>query len=156
MEATPRKSGRSVSAILVDTCALIYLANDDKRAAKAKAAIQNAYEAEDTVFVSPISAWEIGMLVSRGRLNLSLSPKRWFDSLTEEPGFTLAAMPPEVLIASSFLPDAPLREPADRIMAATACEYGLTLLTSDRQLLAYAEKGHYPRAALLISDKTDI
>lgn len=142
MEATPRKSGRSVPAILVDTCALIYLANDDERAAKAKAAIQNSYEAEETVFVSPISAWEIGMLVSRGRLNLSLSPKRWFDSLIEEPGFTLAAMSPDVLIASSFLPDAPLRDPADRIMAATAREYGSTLLTSDRQLLAYAEKGH--------------
>jgi PIN domain nuclease of toxin-antitoxin system len=67
---------------------------------------------------------------------------RWFDTFREEPGFTLADLPPEVLIASSFLPDAPFRDPADRIIAATAREYGYALLTRDKQLLAYSEKGH--------------
>lgn len=115
--------------------------NEDQ-SGKAKGVIQNAYEAGEAVFVSPISAWEIGLLVSRGRLNLSLSPVRWFETITEEPGFSLANLPPEVLIASSFLPDASFRDPADRIIAATAREYGFTLLTRDRQLLAYADKGH--------------
>lgn len=131
-----------MASLLVDTCALIFLGVDEENSGKAKTAIQRAYDAGEAIFVSPMSAWEIGMLVSRGRLNLSLSPQRWFDIVTDAPGFTLAELSPEVLIASSFLPDCPLRDPADRIIAATAREFGFTLLTRDKQLLAYAEKGH--------------
>jgi PIN domain nuclease of toxin-antitoxin system len=131
-----------VQSILVDTCALIFLTMNENQSGKAKAVIQKSYEAGETVFVSPISAWEIGLLVSRGQLNLSTSPLRWFNTIVETPGITIAGLPPEVLIASSFLPDAPFRDPADRIIAATAREYGFTLLTRDTQLLAYADKGH--------------
>jgi PIN domain nuclease of toxin-antitoxin system len=115
---------------------------NEKQSGKAKLVIQSAYEAGEAVFVSPISAWEVGLLVARGRLNLLLSPMRWFDTFTEAPGFILADLPPEVLVASSFLADAPFRDPADRIMAATAREYGYTVLTRDKQLLAYSERGH--------------
>lgn len=131
-----------MASLLVDTCALIFLGIDEEKSGKAKTAIQRAYDSGEAIFVSPMSAWEIGLLVSRGRLNLSLSPQRWFDMVTDAPGFTLAELSPEVLIASSFLPDCPLRDPADRIIAATAREFGFTLLTRDKQLLAYAEKGH--------------
>jgi len=133
---------REVASLLADTCALIFLGVDDETSGKARGAIQRAYDAGERIFVSPMSAWEIGLLVSRGHLNLALSPRRWFDMVTDAPGFTLAELSPEVLIASSFLPDCPLRDPVDRIIAATAREYGLTLLTRDKQLLAYAEKGH--------------
>jgi PIN domain nuclease of toxin-antitoxin system len=46
------------------------------------------------------------------------------------------------LIASSFLPADSLRDPADKIMVATAREQGLTLMTRDRMILDYAAKGH--------------
>jgi PIN domain nuclease of toxin-antitoxin system len=131
-----------MSSLLLDTCALIFITADEPEARKAKAAMQRAYEADEFVYISPISAWEIGLLVSRGRLILSLSPERWFESVLKKPGVALADLPPEVMIASSFLPDMPLRDPADRIIAATAREYGFTLLTRDKQLLAYSEKGH--------------
>jgi PIN domain nuclease of toxin-antitoxin system len=130
------------SPLLLDTCALIFLTLNESQAGKVRAAIKRSYEASVTVFVSPISAWEIGMLASLGRVNLYVSPLRWFDIVRETPGIALADMSPEVLIASSFLPDAPWRDPADRIMAATAREYGFTLMTRDKQLLAYADKGH--------------
>jgi PIN domain nuclease of toxin-antitoxin system len=51
-------------------------------------------------------------------------------------------MPPGVLIASSFLPGDMPADPADRIIAATAREYELRLVTRDRLLLAYAESGY--------------
>jgi PIN domain nuclease of toxin-antitoxin system len=51
-------------------------------------------------------------------------------------------MSPAVLIASSSLPGNPPRDPADRIMAATAREYGYRLMTRDRPLLTYGEEGH--------------
>jgi PIN domain nuclease of toxin-antitoxin system len=54
----------------------------------------------------------------------------------------LAELSPQILIASSFLPGDPPTDPADRIFAATAREYGYTLVTRDRPLLDYAEQGH--------------
>jgi len=51
-------------------------------------------------------------------------------------------MPPELLIASSFLPGKPPRDPFDRIIAATARDLGATLITRDRALLDYGKQGH--------------
>lgn len=96
----------------------------------------------DPVLVSPITAWEVGLLVARGRLAIPTNPQAWFERLMQAPHVSLAALTPAVLIASSFLPDAPFRDPADRILTATAREFGLTLVTRDRALLAYAKAGH--------------
>jgi PIN domain nuclease of toxin-antitoxin system len=92
--------------------------------------------------VSPITAWEIGLLAARGRISLAISPEKWFRRFLEAPGVRLADMPPDVLIASSFLPGAPPNDPADRIIAATAREFDYRVVTRDRQLLAYAEAGY--------------
>ena len=82
------------------------------------------------------------MLASRGRLQMLIKPERWFANLFEVPGVRLADMPPDILIASSYLPgDAP-RDPADRIIVATARDLGATLITRDRVLLDYGERGH--------------
>jgi PIN domain nuclease of toxin-antitoxin system len=51
-------------------------------------------------------------------------------------------MSPELLIAASFLPGKPPRDPADRIIAATARDLGATLITRDRVLLDYGAQGH--------------
>jgi PIN domain nuclease of toxin-antitoxin system len=51
-------------------------------------------------------------------------------------------MPPELLIESTLLPDFSHGDPADRIIAATAREYGFTVMTRDRALLDYGKQGH--------------
>jgi PIN domain nuclease of toxin-antitoxin system len=96
----------------------------------------------EPVFLSPITGWELGLLFSRGWLRAARSPLEYFRQLTGLPGVRLAAMPPELLLVSSFLPGSPPPDPADRIMAATAREYGYTLITRDARLLAYAAEGH--------------
>jgi PIN domain nuclease of toxin-antitoxin system len=58
------------------------------------------------------------------------------------PQITLAEMPPHVLLESSFLPGNLVGDPADRIIAATAREYGFVVITRDRALLDYAAQGH--------------
>ena len=57
-------------------------------------------------------------------------------------GVALATMPPAVLIASTRLPGAPPRDPADRILIATARTFGYTLVTRDQAMLAYGDSGH--------------
>ena len=79
--------------------------------------------------------------MERGRLALRLPPKAWFRELSEA-GVRIAPLTPEVMIDSSFLPGNLHRDPADRILAATAREFGYRLMTRDRPLLAYAEAGH--------------
>jgi len=74
-------------------------------------------------------------------LKLLITPQRWFQRLLEAPNMQLADMSPDLLVASSFLPDKSPRDPADRILAATARDYGGTLIT-DRSLLEYGEQGH--------------
>ena len=58
------------------------------------------------------------------------------------PAGPLAPMPPELLIASAFLPGTPPRDPADRIIAATARVFDLTLVTRDEELFQYGQAGH--------------
>lgn len=82
------------------------------------------------------------MLIARDRLQLLITPQRWFARLLETPGVHLAAMSTEVLISSSFLPGKPPRDPADRIIAATARDLGATLMTRDSTLLSYAKQGY--------------
>jgi PIN domain nuclease of toxin-antitoxin system len=128
--------------LLLDTCAVIWLAEGETFPAEATKVLNDAYETNAAVYVSPITAWEIGLLVSRGRLTLLIKPQLWFRRLFDILNFRLADMPPEVLIASSDLPGHPPRDPADRIIAATAREYGYMLVTRDRPLLDYAAQGH--------------
>jgi PIN domain nuclease of toxin-antitoxin system len=93
-------------------------------------------------YLSPITAWEVGMLVARRRLQMLITPQRWFSRLLEAPGMRLAEMSPDLLIASTALPGKTPSDPADCILAATAREYGATLMTRDRALLGYGEQGH--------------
>jgi len=128
--------------ILLDTCAAIWLAEDAPLAQSALDLLAAAADAEISTYVSPITAWEIGMLVARSRLKLLITPQRWLQRLFEVPGVRLADMSPDLLIASSFLPGDPPRDPADRIIVATARDCGATLITRDHALLAYGEQGH--------------
>jgi PIN domain nuclease of toxin-antitoxin system len=128
--------------LLLDTCAVIWIVSDQPIAKEAREAVAGALEADEPVFVSPISAWEIGLLASRGRMSMPMSPEKWFERLLEAPGLHLAAMSPRILIASSFLPGRSPKDPADRIIAATAREFDYCVVTRDRRLLDYAGSGY--------------
>lgn len=136
--------GRRISVsrpILLDTCALLWVAGDDALRPEAEAALLEMEAEPEGIAVSPISAWEIGQLVARGRLRLPVAPLQWFNR-TIERGMAIAPLPPSVLVASSFLPPSGLRDPADKILAATARELGYRLMTRDRPLLDFASEGH--------------
>jgi PIN domain nuclease of toxin-antitoxin system len=130
------------SPLLLDTCAALWISRNEPFSSQAKEALEQARDKQTTIFVSPITAWELGLLVARGRMNLQMPPERWFARLIEAPGVGLAELTPDILIASSFLPGSPPRDPADRILAATAREYEYRLVTRDGPLLEYGKLGH--------------
>jgi PIN domain nuclease of toxin-antitoxin system len=131
-----------VRPLLLDTNAAIWITQNSKLADSAVEALDQAADEGVAILVSPIIAWEVGLLVARGRIALPTNPDTWFQQLLDAPNTELAEMPAKVLIASSFLPSLSVRDPADRILVATAREFGLALVTRDRALLDYAEAGH--------------
>ena len=127
---------------LLDTCAVIWIANGDPLREPAASALREAYADGGGLAVSPMTAWEIAMLVAKNRIALSMDPEAWFDRILALPGVALATLPPPVLIASCALPGVPPADPVDRVLVATARAYGYTLVTRDRHLLAYGGEGH--------------
>ena len=126
-----------MTPILLDTCAVLWLAHGSPLADGALEAL----EACDGIFVSPASAWELGQLTSRRRLSLSMDTLVWWEALLET-GVQLAAMGAPILIASSSLPGPQIRDPADRIIVATARSGGFRIMTRDRPILTYAAAGY--------------
>jgi PIN domain nuclease of toxin-antitoxin system len=128
--------------LLLDTHAAVWVFESVPLARAATEAINAASRDGARLLVSPITAWEIGQLASRGRIDLSAAPHRWFRGLLATPGMRLADLSPDILIAASFLPGRPPNDPADRILIATARELAATLVTRDRAIIAYGEQGN--------------
>ena len=122
--------------IVLDTCAVIWLANGEPMADVAIGAIRAAQSVEE-VYVSPITAWEIATKAAKGKLELDASPEDWFDRFLALPGIRLAELTPRLLIASAHLPGQPPRDPADRIIIATAHANAAAVVTRDRRILSY-------------------
>jgi PIN domain nuclease of toxin-antitoxin system len=131
-----------VPDILLDTCAVIWLSQGEKLPDAAIAFLAEAAKNEVPSYISSITAWEVGLLVSRRRLHLATTPERWFAGLLALPRVRLADLSPDILIAASYLPGKSPRDPADRIIAATARDLGATVVTRDRALLDYGAQGH--------------
>jgi PIN domain nuclease of toxin-antitoxin system len=132
--------------ILLDTCALIWIVNNDPVLPAALAAVARAIRAGE-LYLSPVSAWEIGTLVTRGRLVLDVSAEVYVSRAFSRPGVQIAALTPEIAVRSSHLPGSMHGDPADRMLIATAMVMGLKLMTRDRCILDYAAQGHLPAMA---------
>lgn len=119
--------------LLLDTCALIWLANGGPElSVRARTAIDQA----DTVWVSAISVWEISLKVAHATLELPLSPGEWFARALEHHQLSLATLSVEVLVAANALPWHH-RDPADRFIIATAQALGAAVVTADRRFPLY-------------------
>ncbi|MBV9251816.1 MAG: type II toxin-antitoxin system VapC family toxin [Acetobacteraceae bacterium] len=136
---------RKPDAVLLDTCAAIWLANGDAMAQSALAAIVHA-GLHNGVFVSPISAWEVGLLsrprASRPGVRFLPDPKTWFSRLLAKAGIKEASFTPAIAIDASFLPEPLHADPADRLIIATARHLGIPIVTRDARLREYADAGN--------------
>jgi PIN domain nuclease of toxin-antitoxin system len=93
-----------------------------------------------SAFISVISIWEIALLVRKGRLDLPIGVERWVQRAFELPGIQLAPLSPQIAIESVTLPDTLNKDPADRILVATARIHGYILVTRDKDILRFAKQ----------------
>src|ERR1700754_1499626 len=66
-------------ALLLDTCTCIWIMNNEWLRPDAVDAIDEAHDRGDKIYVSPITAWEIGNLARKRRFKSSHSPQRWLE-----------------------------------------------------------------------------
>jgi len=128
--------------LLLDTCAMIWMSENEWLSEEAVEELDQASDRSESVRLSAISAWEIGMLASKERLTFPLAPLAWFDRFLHGGSFLLCDLSPEILVTSSFLPGRAPNDPIDRIIIATARQNDLTLVTRDRKILEYGDAGH--------------
>lgn len=126
------------SDLLLDTCAVIWISQDEHISPEAEQAISTS----TSVRVSVMTSWELGMLVSRGKLPSTRHPLRWFEDFVEAGPVAVEAVDPDILVSASYLPSPIHRDPMDRILIATARERDLTIVTRDSAILSYGAAGH--------------
>ena len=74
-------------------------------------------------------------LLSLGRIELDVPLREWLEAASAEPLVRRCAISPAVAAEVAALPDSFHRDPADRILVATARIYGATLLTQDERII---------------------
>lgn len=94
------------------------------------------------VHVSVVSVREIGLLLAKRRIVLSVPLYEWVKAGAALPGLRVRALTTEVAIESAVLPGDPHADPADRFLIAEARVSGLTLVTADRRIIDYGRAGH--------------
>lgn len=125
--------------VLLDTH--IWLRLEAMTAPIARAALQAIETArrEQSVYVSVISVWELAMLVVRKRFELNKPVRIWVQEAFDQPDIQLLPLGPDIAIEATELPRPMRKDPADRIILASARVEGLTLITSDLPMLSFAE-----------------
>jgi PIN domain nuclease of toxin-antitoxin system len=128
--------------LLLDTCAVIWMSRHEDMAKEAMDAINYAEQDGRTVFMSPVTAWEMGMLLSRRRIAETRTAKEWYRDFMEAAKFEETPVTADIFMASCELPHLAHKDPIDRILIATAREHDLTIITRDQTILAYGAAGH--------------
>lgn len=124
--------------IVLDTHALVWwVTGDAALSTKAKAAINRELSGGE-ILVSAISAWEIAMLVEREKLVLSMDVGSWLATVQAIEAVHLVPVDPEIAVKSVELPGEFHKDPADRMIVATARKFAVPLVTKDEKIRAYA------------------
>ncbi len=129
--------------LLLDTHALIRVVLNEPFDAEARSRVNDAVVARN-LFVSAATAWELGMIIRKPGVAtlLGRSLTDWFhDAIAVTRSMTLP-LDADLMLSIAGLPEPLHRDPADRMLIATARVHDLTLVTRDQAILDYAALGH--------------
>lgn len=120
---------------LLDTHILIWWVNGGHRLSPVQQEVIESASAEAPLLVSDISLWEVATLHSLGRIELTIPLRVWLDKAVAPPLVRRYGISPAIAAELATLPDSFHRDPADRILVASARVLGATLLTQDRRII---------------------
>ena len=119
--------------ILLDTCALLWLAEGNPRISDE---VLRRIDAEPIVSVSAISALEIGLKTRAGKLRLPMPAIEWWRAVCEHHSLNVVFVDPATYVRSTELPPVH-KDPVDRIIVATAERADAVVVTADSHFSAY-------------------
>ena len=123
--------------IVLDTHALVWwVSGDAQLSRKARHAIE-AESPEGGILVSAISAWEVAMLIKAGRLVLTMDTNAWLEQVALIPAIRFVPVDVQLSVLSVDLPGEFHKDPADRLIVATARHYAVPLVTADLKIRGY-------------------
>ena len=124
--------------IVLDTHVLLWWVSDKSKLSKKALSLVNRESRQaDRVLVSSISTWEIAMLVNRSRLSLKIEVDDFITQLENLPAIQFLPITNRIALASVGLPEPLHKDPADRLIIATAKVNNCKLITADEKILAY-------------------
>ncbi len=124
--------------IVLDTHVLVWwVSGIEKLSLSAKKAIAKHQAVERSILVSSITAWEIAMLVEKGRLTLNMDVDTWLLEVGKIPSVKFVPVDNVIGVKSTSLPGAFHKDPADRMIVALARQGSYPLITADEKILTY-------------------
>ena len=119
---------------MLDTHVLLWWHSEADRLSNGQLKVISA-AAEKPLLVSDVSLWEVAMLHSLGRIQLKIPLREWLEKAVAPPLVRRQGITPAVAAELAALPESFHRDPADRILVATARVIGATLLTRDHRII---------------------
>jgi PIN domain nuclease of toxin-antitoxin system len=128
----------SPQVILIDTHVLVWWAGGEHRrlSGPAKNAL-NKQRDGGQIFISSASAWEIAILVARGRIGISKDVLGWLNAIGRMDGVEFVPINNEIAVMSTQLPGEFHKDPADRYIVATSQKLTAPLVTADEKIRRY-------------------
>lgn len=124
--------------IILDTHVLVWwVSNPEKLSDKAQKLIEREAKKGNEILVSSISVWEICMLIKKNRLKLTMDTDTWIGKIEQITFLQFIPVDNKIAEQSVNLHGTFHNDPADRMIIATALNYGAVLITSDRKILNY-------------------
>lgn len=124
--------------MVLDTHALVWWVAEPARIpSRTRRLLDQEAESEEGVTVSSISVWEVAMLVDRGRLELRIPVDEWIARVEALPFLRFVPVDNRIASRAVALEGFPHRDPADRMIVATALGLGAVLVTADSRLRGY-------------------
>ncbi len=124
--------------IILDTHTLIWwIDSPEKLSKKARKIIEKEKSKEKNILVSSISVFEIYLLIKKDKLTLANPPDLWLEKIETLPSVSFIPVNNEIAAESVKLTDFSHKDPADRMIVATAQIMGATLITSDKKIRSY-------------------
>ena len=121
---------------LLDTHILVWwYLNSNQLKKSYLALIDECEKNSEPVAISIISLWEIAYLASKGKINFSYSIDRWFSELDKDTWLQILPLTGSIILESTRLGKNFHKDPADRLIVATARQEGLKLLTADKKII---------------------
>jgi len=127
--------------LLLDTHVALWLdSGDDRLRASTRALIDDCWQNGGTIFLSAVTAWEIALLVDTGRIDLDIPVEAWIERFLERPGIEAVPLSHRAASRSYQLHHLEHRDPADRLLIATAIELACPLVTYDERIARFGKK----------------